>query len=66
MEYRNIKQIETRARALAPVSEEDIGQPTSLLEGVRDAADLIENLTQPFDNEVDCSKMSITVDGDKK
>ena len=65
MEYRNIEQIRERARRLAPVSDEDIEQLAQLLNGVRDAADLMESLIQPFEGEVDVSKMSLNVDGDR-
>ena len=65
MEYRNIEQIRAHARQLAPVSDEDIDQLAQLLNGVRDACDLMESLIQPFEGEVDVSKMSLNVDGDQ-
>tara|TARA_B100000676_G_scaffold313288_1_gene393035 strand:+ start:8673 stop:8942 length:270 start_codon:yes stop_codon:yes gene_type:complete len=65
MEYRNIEKIRDYARQLAPVSDEDIEQLAQLLNGVRDAADLMESLIQPFEGEVDVSKMSLNVDGDQ-
>jgi hypothetical protein len=65
MEYRNNDQIAARARQLAPVSDSDIEQLNGLLNGVRDAADLMESLIQPFEDEIDVSKLSGTVEGDR-
>lgn len=63
MEYRTDEQIAARAHQIAPVSEADIEQLTALLNGVRSASDLMESLIQPFEGEIDVSKMSKTVDG---
>ena len=63
MEYRTNAQIVARAQQIAPVSDDDIEQLTGLLEGVRAAADLMESLIEPFDGEVDISRMSRTVEG---
>ena len=63
MEYRTNAQIVARARKIAPVSDDDIEQLTGLLEGVRAAADLMESFIEPFDGEVDVSRMSRTVEG---
>ena len=63
MEYRTHAQIAARARQIASLSDDDIEKLMGLLEGVRAAADLMESLIQPFEGEVDVSKMSRTVDG---
>ena len=63
MEYRTDEQVEARARQIVPLSNDDIDQLNGLLGGMRAAADLMENLIQPFDGEIDVSTMSETVEG---
>ena len=65
MEYRTNKQVETRARQIVPLSNDDIDQLTGLIDGVRTAADLMESFIQPFDGEIDVSTMSRTVEGNR-
>ena len=53
-----------KLRTLFPISEDEINDLNKLLEGVDNAIELMSNLVQPFDQEIDVSKMSSTVDGE--
>jgi len=53
------------AKQLVPISDEEISELNKLLEGVDKATELMANLVQPFDEEIDVSSMSSTVDGEK-
>ena len=46
------------------ISEDEINDLNKLLEGVDNAIELMSTLVQPFDQEIDVSKMSSTVDGE--
>lgn len=54
-----------KLRKIVPISEDEINDLYKLLEGVDNAIELMANLVQPFDKEIDVSKMSSTVDGEK-
>ena len=49
---------------MVPILEEEIINLNKLLEGVDNAIELMTNLVQPFDKEIDVSKMSSSVDGE--
>jgi hypothetical protein len=51
-------------RKMVPISEDEISDLNKLLEGVDNAIELMSNLVQPFDKDIDVSKMSSTVDGE--
>lgn len=53
-----------KLRKMVPISEEEIINLNKLLEGVDIAIELMSNLVQPFDKEIDVSKMSSSVDGE--
>jgi len=53
-----------KLRKMVPISEDEIIDLNKLLEGVDNAIELMANLVQPFDKEIDVSKMSSTVDGE--
>lgn len=53
-----------KLRKMIPISEEEIINLNKLLEGVDNAIELMSNLVQPFDKEIDVSKMSSSVDGE--
>ena len=53
-----------KLRKMVPISEEEIINLNKLLEGVDNAIELMTNLVQPFDKEIDVSKMSSSVDGE--
>jgi hypothetical protein len=53
-----------KLRKMVPISEDEIIDLNKLLEGVDNAIELMANLVQPFDKEIDISKMSSTVDGE--
>ena len=53
-----------KLRKMLPISEDEIIDLNKLLEGVDNAIELMANLVQPFDKEIDVSKMSSTVDGE--
>ena len=53
-----------KLRKMVPISEEEIINLNKLLEGVDNAIELMSNLVQPFDKEIDVSKMSSSVDGE--
>ena len=52
-------------RSIAPLNEADAEQLHQLLEGVRAAADRMQELAPVFPAEVDPSQLSHTVDGDE-
>ena len=53
-----------KLRKMVPISEDEINDLNKLLEGVDNAIELMSALVQPFDQEIDVSKMSSTVDGE--
>ena len=53
-----------KLRKILPISEDEINDLNKLLEGVDNAIELMSNLVKPFDQEIDVSKMSSTVDGE--
>jgi len=53
-----------KLRKIVPISEDEINDLNKLLEGVDNAIELMSTLVQPFDEEIDVSKMSSTVDGE--
>ena len=53
-----------KLRKMVPISEDEINDLNKLLEGVDNAIELVSTLVQPFDEEIDVSKMSSTVDGE--
>ena len=53
-----------KLRKMVPISEDEINDLNKLLEGVANAIELMSSLVQPFDQEIDVSKMSSTVDGE--
>ena len=53
-----------KLRKMVPISEDEINDLNKLLEGVDNAIELMSTLVQPFDQEIDVSKMSSTVDGE--
>ena len=53
-----------KLRKMVPISEDVINDLNKLLEGVDNAIELMSTLVQPFDEEIDVSKMSSTVDGE--
>ena len=50
-----------KLRKMVPISEDEINDLNKLLEGVDNAIELMSSLVQPFDQEIDVSKMSSTV-----
>ncbi|MBA47315.1 MAG: hypothetical protein CL893_04415 [Dehalococcoidia bacterium] len=61
--YKN-KDRSEKLRKMVPISEDEINDLNKLLEGVDSAIELMSTLVQPFDQEIDVSKMSSTVDGE--
>lgn len=53
-----------KLRKMLPISDDEINDLNKLLEGVDNAIELMSTLVQPFDQEIDVSKMSSTVDGE--
>ena len=53
-----------KLRKMVPISEDEINDLNKLLEGVDNAIELMSTLVQPFDEEIDVSKLSSTVDGE--
>ena len=53
-----------KLRKMVPISEDEINDLNKLLEGVDNAIELMSTLVQPFDEEIDVSKTSSTVDGE--
>jgi len=58
------KERSEKLRKMVPISEDEINDLNKLLEGVDNAIELMSTLVQPFDQEIDVSKMSSTVDGE--
>ena len=63
--YKN-KDRSEKLRKMVPISEDEINDLNKLLEGVDSAIELMSTLVQPFDQEIDVSKMSSTVDGENR
>jgi hypothetical protein len=64
MEYRTDEQIIARGRQIAPLSDSDIPPLITLVIGVREYCDLMENLMPEIGGEIDVTKMSRNMDGD--
>ena len=65
LEYRTNEQVAARARQIAPVSDDDIEQLILLVDGIREYADMMERLIPPLGGEIDVTRMSRNMEGDR-
>ncbi len=64
MDFTDDEKFVQKVRSIAPATKEDIDQLNELLKSLTISTELIESLIQPFDSEIDFSKMSSNVEGE--
>ena len=65
MDFTDRKQIVKKARQIAPISDDEIERLILLLEGMIDSTADLNELMQGFEDEIDVSVLSSTVEGGK-
>ena len=65
MDYTERNKITEKARQIAPISDEEIERLILLLDGMKDSTSDLNELMQGFEDSIDVSLLSSTVEGGK-
>ena len=65
MDYTERNKITEKAKQIAPISDEEIERLILLLDGMKDSTSDLNELLQGFEDSIDVSLLSSTVEGGK-
>ena len=65
MDYTERNKITEKAKQIAPISDEEIERLILLLDGMKDSTSDLNELMQGFEDSIDVSLLSSTVEGGK-